>query len=1033
MRQCSSGHSLKLRLNKRLKQLKSKCSRVQLDLIRLERSNQSSRVDNGKDLAVRFQNDSEEENECFGQVDQTNFIKQKSNTNVSNECLDFVDIGGFGKNSRLSRRDARDNTVLQYGRPAGASEDDTISQSGTQHSMSEDEQTTSDIQDNVYGEEQIRNNSKKSVGTTDCFTTSMSQKKAKRRYKCEICKRTCSSFGNLKRHMYIHTEDKPFSCAICRKGFIRRERLKEHMNSFHESQKPYSCDICNKAFSLKQNLKAHMNYHLPMPRYTCCLCNKDFKYRGDLGKHMKRVHNEPVEVDKNFQILDQDDRITQKPSKHGSAAEYDQIKVGTTFSADKKTEIEHRCDICRKTCSSYGNLKRHMYIHTDDKPFSCAICLKGFIRRDHLKDHVNSVHKDQKLYSCDICNKAFSLKQNLKAHMNYHLPMPRYTCCLCNKDFKYRGDLGKHMKRVHNEPVEVGKNFQILGQNDRIIQKLSKHGSDAENSKLQPDNHISEDDTEIDVSEQNNLSYQNAYRTKGNVDKYRDEMKVVDTSTNISSNDIQGVYRHKDTDIENNNANRCDICQRTFSSHCHLRRHMVLHSSKLPYTCTMCSKGFARKDALRLHTSSVHFGKKAYECDTCKKRFVTSCNLEEHRLRHSSVRNFPCSTCGKRSKTKSDLAKHIKRKHPEKTTVCSQSIYGKNNIERVSASPVQKPDTDRSRIRVHSTCIEEVKSPEDIELVDNPRGHSSTVILHSDTCQLNGSDKTVQLVDVLEHELSKNDTSNDDLSESEGGHGTIPLPVSDRQELDCADIINHVTNEDQNVSIRNDEEEEKNSEMEGEDMHTCKICDKVFTLHGNLKRHLLTHSRIKPFVCSVCGEGFTRKDGLRVHIYSVHTGYRPYSCSVCQKTFTTKQHLKTHVLCHSVERTFLCVHCNKGFKTQSNLCKHVKRVHSVDKQMTGVMDQERKYVCLKCNKRYTSRSDLKKHTKRCLSNNDRYVCIVCKKDYIELKSFEQHEERHRMDINNVYECVDCLAEFIGYDEMKDHAVSCNQKSSNSSN
>ena len=147
--------------------------------------------------------------------------------------------------------------------------------------------------------------------------------KKKKNTECQICGKVVLKF-NLKSHMKIHCELKPFNCRHCENKFKRKSELTVHLR-IHTGEKPFNCELCGKRFGQSGNLSTHMLTHIGSKPFKCEFCDKGFKTSSELSSHL-RTHTGA------------------KPFK---------------------------CDICSKEFIRSDTLKKHIRIHTGEKPFKC--------------------------------------------------------------------------------------------------------------------------------------------------------------------------------------------------------------------------------------------------------------------------------------------------------------------------------------------------------------------------------------------------------------------------------------------------------------------------------------------------------------------------------------------------------------------------------------------------------------------------------------------------------------------------------------
>jgi len=103
------------------------------------------------------------------------------------------------------------------------------------------------------------------------------------------------------------------------------------------------------------------------------------------------------------------------------------------------------CDFCGRMFAKKEYLRRHIRIHTGERPYKCVICGHSFRRSHHLRCH-ELTHTGTKPYSCGICGKAFNLSHHLRRHEMTHTGEKPFACTECGKAFTRKQHLDRHYK-----------------------------------------------------------------------------------------------------------------------------------------------------------------------------------------------------------------------------------------------------------------------------------------------------------------------------------------------------------------------------------------------------------------------------------------------------------------------------------------------------------------------------------------------------------------------------------------------------------
>lgn len=166
----------------------------------------------------------------------------------------------------------------------------------------------------------------------------------------------------------------------------------------------------------------------------------------------------------------------------------------------------------------------------------------------------------------------------------------------------------------------------------------------------------------------------------------------------------------------------------------------------------------------------------------------------------------------------------------------------------------------------------------------------------------------------------------------------------------------------------------------GNNLKRCEICDRGFSKHSHLMRHMATHNKTKSDSQSptkiktkkeFSDDDSTKEDdfdaemeteGLQSDIefldsssdvlidyVAAKTSDGRYQCSYCEKTLVDSKGLKLHVRLHTGLNLKRCPICDRGFTKQNQLKRHLET------------HKDKVYSCEHCDETFTSNGEFKIH------------------------------------------------------------------------
>ncbi|XP_030643206.1 PR domain zinc finger protein 5 [Chanos chanos] len=465
-----------------------------------------------------------------------------------------------------------------------------------------------------------------------------------------------------------------------------------------------------------------------------------------------------------------------------------------------------------------------LVIKKEDHP--CLLCESSFPSEEILAAHLQSLHQrpstEGKEFKCKSCGKEFPVKQALQRHVLHCTEslapagdsLSRvHECTLCHSTFCSESSFEQHKEACKGDARFICK-AESCGKRFKSKDALKKH--------------------------------------KGNVHTGSARRKLVCTICNKKCSSSINLQEHRKV----HEIFDCPACDKKFISTNQLKRHMITHSEKRPYTCEICSRSFKRLDQVTAH-KIIHSEDKPYKCKLCWKEFAHRNVYKNHKKTHSEERPFQCEECKALFRTPFSLQRHLLIHNSERTFKCDQCD-----------ATFKRKDT----LNVHIQVVHDGHKKYKCDLCEKAFVTPSVLKSHKKT----HTGEKEKICPYCGQKFASNGTLRVHIR-SHTGERPYQCPHCDKA---------FSKNDGLKMHIRTHTREKP---------YKCSECNKAFSQKRGLDEHMRTHTGEKPFQCDVCDLSFSLKKMLIRHKLT-HNPNRPMAeCQLCHKKFTRNDYLKVHM------------------------------------------------------------------------------------------------------------------------------------------
>lgn len=403
--------------------------------------------------------------------------------------------------------------------------------------------------------------------------------------------------------------------------------------------------------------------------YIPCECGKVLKNRCNFLKHFMIFHE--IGLGKSSSSENHEEKRIRKRTPVDEEDDELQIR-DCKFTRDEKNHGNLICMNCKEECPFSKKIKASKLNRELNIPCICGKIIKS---RKRYFQHYNFAHLGgrEKFRECKICGIIFETPRKRFEHeKNAHNMEFKYSCTNCSQTFFRNDYLLKHLESCgRTKKIEENDNINIVmacGICNFIFKRqetFQKHLKTA---------HV---DAKIDDTCYIEKAEMFTENKKKNCEE-KCEICQREFSTKIS------LKRHMDK-IHQKSLIQCEKCDESFIHQSTLDYHMVKkHGKKRSFNCEICDYACDKKVRFNAHMAKHKDPDFKFKCPICQQEFNSYDTMTLHRGRHKLQIPYICEYCQKQFILKNSYVNHLKLHTGEnlhKCSTCNKEFIKKNTLK----------------------------------------------------------------------------------------------------------------------------------------------------------------------------------------------------------------------------------------------------------------------------------------------------------------------------------------------------------------